>query len=260
MSKSNQDGKYGRWLRSPAMAARNRWRRFRGGLREGAMWVERLRHSLPTLQLNTLAPPLDTAVEIVEEHRWLPTKRDRADAPEDLLSLLRIVRSIRPKSILELGTAHGNTVANLCRVCDAKIWTVNALPEQIDGDITTVTLTQIEIGCVYRNLGYSDRVTQVYENTANIDYSRYLASTTVDLAIIDACHDTAFVISDFLRILPVLAPNAVVLFHDTHPSRVAHLFGSYDACVKLRRRGFDISHIEGTWWGYYVHRAGGSRP
>ena len=63
--------------------------------------------------------------------------------------------------------------------------------------------------------------------------------------------DTQFVINDFTLIAPYIKAGGIVIFHDTHPSRAGHLNGSYDACVQLRRRGYDIQHIEDCWWGYW---------
>jgi hypothetical protein len=45
----------------------------------------------------------------------------------------------------------------------------------------------------------------------------------------------------------------VILFHDTHPSLRLHLRGSYLACADLRRRGFDVRHVAGTWWAIWVN-------
>jgi Methyltransferase domain len=168
---------------------------------------------------------------------------------DDFEPLMRIVRSLDPSVVVELGTAFGNTVANICNVCKgAKIYTVNALPEHQTGSLVTCELTVDEIGRVYRARGFGERVVQIYENTLSLDLAKYFDGPVVDLAIIDACHDTNYVINDFVKVRDFVRPGGVVLFHDTHPSMVGHLEGSYVACMKLRSRGFDIRHIRGTWW------------
>ncbi|MGI0060808.1 MAG: class I SAM-dependent methyltransferase, partial [Nitrosotalea sp.] len=171
---------------------------------------------------------------------------------DDYSALIRALKRNKPKVVLELGTAHGNTVANICReLPDCKVYTVNALLEDQTGGITTFGLTKDEIGRVYREYGYGSRVVQIYENTLKMDLSRYLHRGQVDFAIIDACHDPDFVINDFLKITPFLKENALVFFHDTHPSMKKHLWGSYSACVRLRFKGYDIRHLKGTWWGVW---------
>lgn len=172
-------------------------------------------------------------------------------AHNDIGPLLQIVAHRQPRVILELGTAHGNTVANVCRACDARVYTVNALPEQISGQYTTFTLERDDIGSVYRNYGLSDRVFQIYADTKMLKLREHLAPSTLDLVIIDACHDQDYVISDFLKVIPFVRCGGLVMLHDTDPSMKDHLYGSYMACIRLRQAGFDIRHLSGTWWGIW---------
>ena len=171
---------------------------------------------------------------------------------DDFEPLMRIVRQLQPTVVIELGTAYGNTVANICReVPRAKVFTVNALPDEQSGDLVTCELTSEEIGSVFRKNGFGDRVTQIYENTLNLDLAKHVAKDTADLAIIDACHDTDYVINDFDKVRSFVRRGGYVLFHDTHPSMDGHLEGSYMACMKLRSRGYDVQHIPGTWWAIW---------
>jgi hypothetical protein len=96
-------------------------------------------------------------------------------------------------------------------------------------------------------------VVQIYCNTLELNLSQYLAGPIVDLAIVDACHDRPCVMHDFATVVPYMKPNGIVLLHDTHPSMAGHLWGSYTACMMLRRRGYDIRHIADTWWGIWVN-------
>lgn len=173
---------------------------------------------------------------------------------DDIGPLLSLIKWNNPATVLEFGTAHGATVANICAITQAQVYTVNALPDQIEGNITTFTLAQEEIGYVYRKYGFSDRVVQIYENTKNINVLDFLPEKSVDLAIIDACHDSDFVINDFLKVLPVLHSKSIVFFHDTHPSMQNHLASSYIAVMYLRRMGFNVKHLAHTWWGIWDAR------
>jgi predicted O-methyltransferase YrrM len=172
---------------------------------------------------------------------------------DDLTHLLSIISIMQPQLVVEFGTAHGNTTANICRVSEAHIVTVNALPEEIGGKVVTFVLSRNEIGRVYREHGFTDRVMQVYANTLYLDLSQYVSPGSVDLAIIDACHDEEYVSSDFMRVVPFMRQGGIVLLHDTHPSMEGHLKGSYMACTRLRQKGWNISWIENTWWGIWVN-------
>ena len=176
----------------------------------------------------------------------------RGPRHDDFTPLMKIAKHLDAKVILELGTAHGNTVANLCLQCpSAKIITVNAASTSQSGKLTTFELTPQEIGIVYRNHGFGERVTQILANTLTLDLSEHLRVASVDLAIVDACHDTEYVINDFHKVRDYVKRGGYVLLHDTHPSMTDHLIGSYRACMKLRKQGFDIRHIEGTWWALW---------
>ena len=219
--------------------------------------VMKLRFALPSVSLASLAGDKGAPTQPIMDDICLPpfVAVERCD---DFGALMRVVAVRCPRLVLELGTAHGNTVANICHACpETRVVTVNALAEQMSGEATTYALSKDEIGRVYRRYGFSDRVVQVWANTLQLDLSPYLAESSVDLAIVDACHDCEYVINDFLKVAPCMRPGGMVLLHDTHPSLSLHLWGSYRACMMLRRRGFDIRHIKDTWWGVWVNQADG---
>lgn len=212
----------------------------------------RLVYGLPTLRLSDL---VKTTVELE------PSILDRICMPpysgsstcDDFHAVLRLARHFQPGVMVELGTAYGNLTANLCRQCpSARVYTVNAPVEEQTGDMVTYELTSAEIGSVYRQHGYSEQVVQIFANTLRLDLSHYLPGPVAGLAIVDACHDTDYVINDFLKVEPFVKRGGIVLLHDTHPSMFKHLAGSYVACMKLRMRGFDVKHLEGTWWGIWI--------
>jgi hypothetical protein len=210
-------------------------------------------YQLPEITLSELNIPF---------HKYEPNYLDDICLPpfkgnkafEDYSTIISIIKGVKPKRILELGTAHGNTVANFCVESNAEIFTVNALPEQIEGNLITYTLNKSEIGRVYRKYGFIERVVQIYENTRNLRILKYIPEGSIDLAFIDACHDADFVVNDFQKILPALSDRAIVLFHDTHPSVESHLLDSYLGCMYLRKMGFNIKHIQGTSLGIFDNK------
>ena len=76
---------------------------------------------------------------------------------------------------------------------------------------------------------------QILSNTLDLD-SRGADEGTVDLAIIDTCHNPEYVVNDFHKVRPFMSSKGIVLFHDTHPSMKDTLRGSYMACMLLRAR------------------------
>lgn len=223
-------------------SVRPRWRR-------QAAAVIRSLAALPSVAIDEIAPGIALAPPIMDDICVPPYY---AFSHDDYEPLMRIAASVQPRLIIELGTAHGNTVANLCRQFpEAKVITVNSLPEQQTGETTTFSLNDSEIGRVYRRFGYAGRVVQVFQNTLTLDLSMHTPIASADLAIVDACHDRRFVENDFLKVAPYVKPGGIVLLHDTDASMEHHLWGSYLACVTLRRRGYDVRHVQGTWWGIW---------
>jgi predicted O-methyltransferase YrrM len=210
---------------------------------------------LPEVELDAIVPNEVPVMPPILDDICLPPYFGPTDH-DDLLPLLQIVRSRRPHTVLELGTAHGNTVANICRQCpEATVYTVNALAEQQTGEYITYALTPEQIGRVYHAHGFTHQVVQIFQNTLHLDVARELEGRAVDLAIIDACHDPDYVINDFCKVQPFVSPGGLILLHDTHPSMHKHLQRSYLACMRLRRQGYDIRHLRNTWWAVWTPSA-----
>jgi predicted O-methyltransferase YrrM len=209
-------------------------------------------YGLPSVRLELVVPGPTVVLPPIIDDICLPPYFG-ADDHDDYLPLMSLVRAFRPEVVLELGTAFGNTVANICHhLPDTKVYTVNAPAEEQTGRTTTFQLSRGEIGRVYRRYGFQRRVTQIFANTLNLDLATYFQAPVVDLAVIDACHDREYVLNDFAKVVCFMRKNGFILLHDTSPSMKNHLIGSYSACMALRRRGFDIRHLENTWWAMWT--------
>lgn len=247
----NGFGYFLRYVKNAAMLRVHRsWRRLVAPARR-----------LPVVELESIVPH---AVEIeppIMKDICLPPYH-KFDDHDDYTPLMKIVKALQPLVVLELGTAHGNATANICRQSpQTKIYTVNAPVEEQTGELTTFDLSVEEIGRVYREYGFSARVVQIFANTLHLDLSQYFTEPVVELAIIDACHDTEYVVNDFHKVKPYVKPGGIVLFHDTFQSMTpSHLDGSYRACLKLRREGYDIRQLEQTWWAVWVNEPGQPPP
>jgi len=207
-------------------------------------------YQLPQKSIGEIVPNFKSYDPKIIEHICLPPYKGESNFI-DYSALISLIKLHEPRKILELGTAHGNTIANICLESNADIFTVNALPEQIEGNLITFTLSNDEIGIVYRKNGVHNRVTQIYENTKNLDILKYLPQRSVDFAFLDACHDSDFVVNDFFKILPSLSDRAIVVFHDTFPSIEHWYLDSYVGCMYLRKLGFNVVHIKGSSLGYW---------
>jgi hypothetical protein len=215
----------------------------------------KIRYALPSIPISSFTGNAFPHVAVIEDGACMPPFC--GGQHDDLSAVMGIAFAQQPKVIVELGTAYGNTAANLGRACpEARIFTVNALPEQITGKTVTYALSQDEIGKVYRRTGFSNKIVQIYSDTMKLDLSAYLSGAVIDLAIIDACHDPEYVVNDFFKVAGFMAPNGIVLLHDTHPSLRGHLWSSYVGCMQLRRQGYPIKHIAGTWWGVWTDAYG----
>ncbi len=207
-----------------------------------------VKYRLPTVSLSAYADPKAQPQQPILEDICLPPYYG-TKAHDDFHALMSIIVDRKPRTVLELGTAHGNTVANIClNSPGATVYTVNAPVEEQTGELVTYGLTREEIGRVYRKHTAADRVVQIFQNTLHLDLAKYIEKSTLDLAIIDACHDTDYVLNDFEKVHSYMRPGGLILFHDTHPSMKSHLAGSYIACMALRKKGFDVKHIDGTRW------------
>jgi predicted O-methyltransferase YrrM len=215
--------------------------------------------TLPEVDARDLAPRFAPVAPPITEKLLLPPYPHVLDV-DDAGTLLGLVQALKPRTVLELGTAYGAIAANICSLSEAKVYTVNALPEQIRGLVVNFKPSHDEIGSVYRAHGFADRVVQIYENTWNLDLTRYMPPRSVDFAIIDACHDPDFVVNDFFCVLPVLHETAIILFHDTDTSTDQHLRGSYIACMYLRKLGYNVRHVAQTWWGVWEARQARWQP
>jgi predicted O-methyltransferase YrrM len=150
--------------------------------------------------------------------------------------LLRLVRELRPRSSLELGTAIGISAA----------YQGSALELNEEGSLRTIegtarlaefareTLDQLQISRVAVIEGRFDEVLEEV----------LVEAAPIDFAFLDAGKTREQVLPLFERLLPRLAPGAAVVFDDIHWSREAkrawdevRSHPQVDLSVDLRRLG-----------------------
>jgi len=127
--------------------------------------------------------------------------------------LYALVRGLQPRVALEIGSAQGGSAQLICAAMDE---TGRGRLICVDPDF------QFSDG-VWRRVQH--RVTRVTGATPGImpDVVSALAGEPVNLAFIDGDHTFTGASDDIACVLPVLAPGAILLFHDSHhpPVRAA---------------------------------------
>jgi predicted O-methyltransferase YrrM len=168
-----------------------------------------------------------------------------------------VLRNAKAVTALEIGTAAGlGTALMAVNALETTIFTVNCLPEDIRkgsaGKFTTIALSREEIGRAYRDRGLSN-ITQIYANTKDWDFN----VGSIDVAMIDGCHDTDVVYRDTLQVLQHMPAGGWIMWHDFHPGLVKRASWIRQVCQgvdRLYRDGWlrgPVFHLQDSWIGLY---------
>ncbi len=138
----------------------------------------------------------------------------------EVLVLAALVRVLRPKRILEIGTSNGHTTINLAAnsPADARVVSVDLPPDwqggfglKVSDGMVNVTSRQ-RVGELCADARYAAKIRQVFGDSATLDWTTL--GGPFDLVYIDGCHDYEYVRSDTGRALGVLGHDGVVVWHD----------------------------------------------
>jgi predicted O-methyltransferase YrrM len=174
----------------------------------------------------------------------------------DVQTLGTIVANSMPSVCVDIGTGVGYSAAVMAiNHPGAEIWTVNVPPEEYGeaGTLTTVKLAREEIGRYWRGRQIAS-IKQVYANTALWEPE----TDHIDVAFIDGCHDTEFVINDTIKVLRHMRPGAFLLWHDFSPSLapklgwIASVHRALETLFRRRILSGRVLHVRDSWIG--VHR------
>jgi predicted O-methyltransferase YrrM len=168
-----------------------------------------------------------------------------------------IVRNTSPSVCLDIGTAEGHSAALMAvNAPQARVFTVNIPPEEIHsgegGVLTTVAFEREKIGSYYRERNLAN-VEQILANTARWEPN----VGTIDVALVDGCHDTDFVYNDSLKVLKHMKPGSFLLWHDFNLDMAVKRDWIREVCLgieKLIGAGLvrePIFHVRNSWLGIY---------
>jgi predicted O-methyltransferase YrrM len=138
--------------------------------------------------------------------------------PDEIRRLVRLVRTLRPRRVLEIGTAHGGTFYLWTRVAapDARLISVDLPPWERDdpGEGETVRrLRSFTRKAQQLHLLRSDSHDRETERAVEA----LLGDDRLDVLFIDGDHSYDGVRSDFSAYSRLVGPGGLVAFHDIHP-------------------------------------------
>jgi hypothetical protein len=139
----------------------------------------------------------------------------------ELVVLCSIAKHINAKKILEIGTFQGKTTLNLAvnTPDDTVITTVDLPPiadsesvNKEDVDSQTKALMNNEIGMLFRDTGYDNRIKQVFGDSMKIKWESL--GSPFDLIFIDGGHFYECVLSDSGNAFKYARKGGVIIWHD----------------------------------------------
>ena len=115
---------------------------------------------------------------------------------------------------LEIGTSSGHGSYKLATNTKGKVYTLNALPEQISGNFITYTPPKNKIGS-YLIENNIKNFQQIYADSMTWIIPNYIQN--LSLVFIDGCHDTNYVYSDSKKTFNKIKKGGFIIWHDFNP-------------------------------------------
>jgi predicted O-methyltransferase YrrM len=126
--------------------------------------------------------------------------------PEEIVWLMKLVAALRPRRLLEIGTATGGTLYLLARAAGP------------DARFATIDLEQRYDPEVLRSFAHDRQQIELIVGSSaderTIARVRSVFPDGLDLLFIDGDHSYDGIRQDFERYAPLVRPNGVVVFHD----------------------------------------------
>ncbi|MGQ9520914.1 MAG: class I SAM-dependent methyltransferase [Candidatus Fervidibacter sp.] len=170
---------------------------------------------LPKVPFSQLFPDIDTTQATL----LYPLSHPGSVSVEELVLLVCLVRHLKPKRLVEIGTAEGRTALNLALHAppDAEILTLDLppdapspSPQQSGPDYRQMGIS--EPGVLFRSHPLAHKIRLVLADSTRFDWLPYKGS--VDFIFIDGAHDYESVRKDTENALNILRPGGIILWHD----------------------------------------------
>lgn len=183
---------------------------------------------------------------------------------DDAMFLWDMVRAVRPRVMVELGTASGVSTAVLLRAMGlfgAGSWRVHTFDLLSHVYWDPAVPVGYAAGIMAGEL--IDRA-EVHAGWVAADIGRMFGprgapgGSRLPLVFIDACHKHPYPIADLLGVLPALAPGAWVILHDINlPARAAEYTARTGEPVHWGERGAKLLY---DFWPHEKIAGGGKVP
>lgn len=159
-----------------------------------------------------------------------PFPRDLGTMPHELMILAHVVRFLRPKRVIEFGTAEGRTAVNF------------ALHLPPDGEVVTLDFPPIpgknEVGYFYWEQPLKPKIKQIFSGVETWDSTLYRASA--EMVFCDACDQLPGLAAEARQAFSVVKPGGVIFRHDYGSAQGPTLFWNEVG------KELPVRHLEGT--------------
>jgi len=203
-----------------------------------------LSRTIPFATLPELFPGIESvSVKLMGRYDSFLSNRFRKDtdylvSPKELLGLCALVAHLKPRSIFEIGTYRGATLASM------------ALNAPDGCMIRTLDHCKLKIeDAAVREIFTKSRIIRECADSKSFDFS--LLEGSVDFVFVDGSHTNPEVEIDTENALRIVSPEGTVVWHDYNTE-----FQDVVQCLARRSREVEIFHIMGTALAVHTKREG----
>jgi predicted O-methyltransferase YrrM len=172
----------------------------------------------------------------------------------EIFILALIIAERNPLNMLEIGTFDGNTTLQMAinSQDNARIHTID-LPSEATS--TKIAISNREMKFVFdekkkkRKFEGSivhHKIIQHFGDSAEYDFQKFTDRGPIDFCFIDGSHTYKYVKSDTEKVLKILSPKGMILWHDFNPNWP----GVYNYLLEIGKQ-YSLQHIEGTSFACY---------
>jgi len=182
---------------------------------------------VPKMPVQELFPEIDFSHSPELIH---PFPRGLSTSPHELMIIAHVVGFMKPKRVIEFGTAEGRTTLNI------------ALHLPPEGEVVTLDFPPIpgqnEVGFFYWDQPVKSKIKQVFSGVDTWDSTPY--RTTAQIVFCDACDQPEGLAAETAQAFAVVQPGGVIFRHDYGTAEGPTLFWN-----ELSKE-LPVRHLEGT--------------
>lgn len=170
----------------------------------------------------------------------------------ELITICRLLRSIQPAKLFEIGTFDGRTTLNMAvnAAPGAVVHTLDLPRSEISAAASRIHAHEIvyadkpQSGQRFRGTDAEQSIVQLYGDSGTFDFTAFYGA--IDFVFIDASHTFEYVVNDSLHALRMLKPagGGTIVWHD---------YGRWDGVtaalnqLRRKRKEFEsLVSVQGT--------------